>query len=132
MSLAAYRGRVLGSQSDIHVAVRDNFDTIVDVPGSQMTFRELMDVDARQVEEGVGEALVLLGGKGPLFRKSPFGDSVMMDPELNVAQPTVVGTSLETLFVAERVRETSVEYVAETYRISPKRVRRAVEFEAAA
>ena len=134
MSLKAYRGRVLGSQAKIHIAVRDtvhdNFDTLVDIPGGQMTFRELMEDEADDIEAGIAASLWDLEARGPLFRKASFGDSITMDPELNVAQPTVIDTSLETFFVSERVKETSIEYVSITYRIGRHHVERAVEFEA--
>ena len=135
MSLRAYRGQVRGSHAKMHIVVRDtvrgNFDTLVDVPGGQMTFRELMEDEADEIQAGLAESLWGLEERGPLFMKASFGDSVTMDPELNVAQPTVIDTGLETLFVAERVKETSIEYVARTYRIHRHHVERAVEFEAA-
>ena len=65
-----------------------------------MTFRELMEDEADDVEAGLAESLWDLEARGPLFRKASFGDSVTMSPELNVAQPTVIDTSLETFFVS--------------------------------
>ncbi|MYI86655.1 MAG: MerR family transcriptional regulator, partial [Dehalococcoidia bacterium] len=92
MSLHAYRGRVTGSQSKIHVTLRDSFDTLVDVPGGQMTFRDLMGDEAEGVRAGLAESLSWLEEKGALFRQASFRDSITMDPELNVAQPTVINT----------------------------------------
>ena len=131
MSLRTYRGRVLGSQAKIHITLRDNFDTLVDVPGGQMTFRELMEDEAEDVQAGLAESLSCLEEKGPLFRKASFRDSVTMNPELNVAQPTVISTSLETYFVSELVKEFDVDYVADNYRLDRRLIVRAVEFEAA-
>ena len=131
MSLRAYRGRVIGSHAKIHVTVRDNFDTLVDVPGGQMTFRELMEDEAEDVQAGLAESLSWLEEKGALFRKASFGDSITMDPELNVAQPTVINTSLETYFVGELVKEFDVDYVSDNYRLDRRLIVRAVEFEAA-
>ncbi len=131
LSLAAYRGRVAGNRSDVHVVVRNGFETVVDVPGGQMTFRSWLDSEAEQVEEGMVNSLCDLQKQGPLFRKASFGDSVTMDPEINVAQPTVMNTSLETYFVSELVREFDVDYVAENYRLDRRLIERAVEFEGA-
>ena len=131
MSLRAYRGRVTGSQAKIHVTVRENFDTLVDVPGGQMTFRELMEDEAEDVQTGLAESLSWLEESGALFRKASFRDSITMDPELNVAQPTVINTSLETFFVSELVKEFDVDYVSENYRVDRRLIVRAVEFEAA-
>ena len=131
MSLRAYRGRVPGSQAKIHITLRDNFDTLVDVPGGQMTFRELMEDEAEDVQAGLAESLSCLEEMGPLFRKASFRDSVTMNPELNVAQPTVISTSLETYFVSELVKEFDVDYVAVNYRLDRRLIVRAVEFEAA-
>ncbi|MXY87280.1 MAG: MerR family transcriptional regulator [Dehalococcoidia bacterium] len=136
MSLSSYQGRVLGSQSKVHVTVRetvrDNFGTLVDVPGGQMTFRDLMEDEADQVQAGLVQSLAGLEERGPLFRKASFRDSVTMHPAINVAQPTVVNTSLETYFVSQLVKEFGVEYVAEAYRLDRRLIARAVEFEAAA
>ena len=130
LSLAAYRGRVLGSRADIHIVVRENFGTLVDVPGGQMTFRDWLDRGAEQVEEGVTNSLCDLQEHGSLFRKASFRDTIVMRPDLNAAQPTVRNSSLETYFVSELVRESGIDYVAQNYRLDPHLIQRAVEFEA--
>lgn len=132
LSLAAYEGRVPGSQARIHVALRRHFDVIVDVPGGQMTFRELMGSEVDGAGETLSIALSEVGEKGPLFQKHVFGDSVSMTPDLNAGQPTVRGTSLETRFVTALVQASTIKDVARLYRIDEHRLRRATEFERAA
>ncbi len=131
LSLSAYHGRVLGSLADIHVVVRNGFDTLVDVPGGQMTFRDWLEREAQQVEEGVTNSLYDLRERGSLFRKDAFKESIVMRPDLNAAQPTVRNSSLETYFVSELVKEFDVDYVSENYRLDRSLIVRAVAFEAA-
>ncbi len=130
LSLAAYRGRVLGSRADIHVVVRNGFDTVVDMPGGQMTFRDWLDREADQVEEEVTNSLCDLQEHGSLFRKASFRDTIVMRPDLNAAQPTVRDSSLETYFVSQLVKRVGIDYVSENYRLDRYLVQRAVEFEA--
>lgn len=132
LSLAAYEGSVPGSQAKIHVTLRQNFDVIVDVPGGQMTFRELMGAEADGTGTTLSIALSEVEEKGPLFQQHVFGDSVSMTPDLNAGQPTVRGTSLETRFVAALVRTSTIKDVARLYRIDEYRLRRATAFERAA
>lgn len=132
LSLAAYEGRVIGSQAKIHVTLRQNFDVVVDVPGGQMTFRELMGSEVDGTGEMLSIALAEVERKGPLFQKNAFGDSVSMTPNLNAGQPTVRGTSLETRFVTALVQASTIKEVARLYRIDESRLRRATEFERAA
>ena len=132
LSLAAYEGRVPGSRAKIHVTLCQNFDVVVDVPGGQMTFRELMGSEVDDTGEMLSVALSEVGEKGPLFQKHAFGDSVAMAPDLNAGQPTVLGTSLETRFIEALVRTSTIEEVARLYRIDEHRLRRATEFERAA
>lgn len=132
LSLAAYEGRVPGSQAKIHVTLRQNFDVIVDVPGGQMTFRELMGAEVDDTGEALSVALAEVERKGPLFQKHTFGDAVSMTPDLNAGQPTVLGTSLETRFVEALVRTSTIKDVARLYRIDEYHLQRATEFERAA
>lgn len=131
LSLQAYDGRVPGSQARTHIVVKQDADIVVDVPGGQTTFRDRMGDDAGDVRECVAASLRDLEQKGPLFRKAAFSDAVTMNPEINAAQPTIIHTNLETYFVSELVREFSVGYVEENYRLDRARILRAVDFEAA-
>lgn len=132
LSLAAHEGRVPGSQTKIHVTLRQNFDVVVDIPGDQMTFRELMGAEVDGAGETLSIALSEVGEKGPLFQKHAFGDAVSMTPNLNAGQPTVRGTSLETRFVTALVQASTIREVARLYRIDEYCLRRATEFERAA
>lgn len=132
LSLASYHGRVLGSQAKVHVVLRENFDTVVDVKGGQTTFRDLMGYETEETGQELASALAGLEEKGSLFRKHEFEDAVAMRPELNAGQPTVLNTSLETRFVEALVRSSTIEEVARLYRIEEQYVRRATEFERAA
>ena len=132
LSLAAHEGRVPGSQTKIHVTLRQNFDVVVDIQGGQMTFRELMGAEVEGAGETLSIALSEVGEKGPLFQKHGFRDSVSMTPDLNAGQPTVRGTSLETRFVTALVQASTIEEVARLYRIDEYCLRRATEFERAA
>ncbi len=68
--------------------------------------------------------------RGALFKLHRFDDAVGMQPGINVGAPTVVGTRLETAFVAAIVEDYgSVEEAAQVYRLRPSAVLRAVEFE---
>ncbi len=132
MSLKAYDGPVLGSQSKVHIVLRENFDVVVDVEGGQTTFRDLLGCEVEDTGRELARALALLEERGTLFRKHEFRDAVAMKPEVNAGQPTVRNTSLETRFIEALVRSTSVEEVARLYRVGEQHVRRAAEFERAA
>ena len=54
-----------------------------------------------------------------------------MSPTINLAQPSILGTALETRFVAEMAYDIGSDEVAVTYRLSRKAVRRAIHFEEA-
>lgn len=73
------------------------------------------------------EALARDGGDLGELRN--FSDAVVMRPGLNLAQPTVRGTALETRFVAGMAGDVGIESVARLYRVEPAMVTRAVEFE---
>lgn len=77
-------------------------------------------------------ALQEIEQEGPLGRLSRFGSHVAMDPRVNLGQPTLVGTALETSFVAEAVRAYGVDNVIALYRVEALAVQSAIEFEEAA
>ncbi|MDA0815843.1 MAG: hypothetical protein O2924_04675 [Chloroflexi bacterium] len=83
------------------------------------------------VEAATEVALREIEQEGPLGRLSRFHLHVAMDPRVNLGQPTLVGTALETSFVAEAAEAYGVESVVALYRVEPLAVRRAIEFEEA-
>lgn len=131
MSVCPYSG-VVGGRWGVHVMLRQRFDVIVDSPGGQMSFRDAMAADADAIADSLSGAIDELAIKGPLFMKHAYRDAVSMRPELNSGQPTLVGTSLETAFVAAYVKRSSIEEVASIFRLSEFALRRAIEFEEAA
>ena len=60
-----------------------------------------------------------------------FSDSVYMSPQVNLAQPSVMGTALETRFVARMAENIGRREVASAYSLVEKSVRRSIEFEEA-
>lgn len=84
-----------------------------------------------EAEPTLARALSTVAQRGPLCLLSGFDDAVFMDPIVNLAQPSVLGTALETHFVAGVAREIGPDDTAALYGIDPTRVRRAIEFEGA-
>lgn len=80
-----------------------------------------------------GRAVEALTGPGAsLGLLHDFADAVLMDPRVNIAKPTVMGTSLETLFVREMASDLGgARQFGELYRIDVRLVERAIEFEEA-
>jgi len=80
-----------------------------------------------------GRALTDLTGPGAdLGLLHDFGDAVRMVPEVNLAKPTLVGTSLETRFVRAMSEDLGgPERFAPLYRLDAALVRRAIQFEEA-
>ena len=76
-------------------------------------------------------ALGLIKKQGPLGRLHSFDDTVIMDPVVNVGQPTLRGTALETRFVSLMCRDIGEEPVATIYRLDRIAIERANEFERA-
>ena len=76
-------------------------------------------------------AIEAIAGQGPLGELHCFGDAVSMDPRVNVAQPTIKGTALETRFVSMMCRDIGEESVVSIYRLDPRIIERAREFERA-
>ena len=76
-------------------------------------------------------ALADIASDGSLCKLSDFRDSVFMSPQVNLAQPSVCGTALETRFVFRMVRDMGADAVAETFVLEPHQVERAIEFEEA-
>ncbi len=87
---------------------------------------ELVDLQAPTIS-----ALGSIGEQGPLGRLHSFDDAVLMDPRVNVAQPTVRGTALETRFVSLMCQDIGEDSFAALYRLPPEVIRRAQAFERA-
>lgn len=77
------------------------------------------------------QALKEIMRRGPLCALSGFDDAVFMDPIVNVAQPSLVGTALETRFLAHVARDIGLNATADMYRLDRRMVGRAIEFEGA-
>ena len=77
------------------------------------------------------EILRELQREGSLGQLSHVTDLIVIDPAIQGGAPTVFGHRIETEFVGPPVLTgaQSVEQIAELYRISPEKVRAAVEFE---
>ena len=76
-------------------------------------------------------ALEAIAEQGPLGRLHSFDDAVLMDPRVNVAQPTVRGTALETRFVSLMCQDIGEDSFAALYRLPPEVIKRAQAFERA-
>jgi hypothetical protein len=60
-----------------------------------------------------------------------FRDAVFMSPAMNLAQPTVTGTALETQFVAGMASDMTATETAELFQLDLHLVHRAMQFEEA-
>lgn len=76
-------------------------------------------------------ALNAIRAEGPLGRLKRFGKFVDMNPSVNLAQPTLRGTSLETAFVAEATKAYGESTVVALYALEPPALRRALQFQEA-
>ena len=76
-------------------------------------------------------ALETITARGPLGQLHRFGDVVTMSPRITVAQPTVVGTALETRFISLMANDIGCTSVASMYSLDTKIVERSIEFEGA-
>ncbi len=85
--------------------------------------------DSRDLGRATERALSEIGSRGSLCMLSEFRDAVFMSPRVNLAQPTVVGTALETQFVAGMAGAMSPQSAAKTFRVDIRLVRRAISFE---
>ncbi len=118
------------SDSMGHVRVRTaGAPTFVADAGGQFTLDVTGSMPPDVPEAGV--ALSLISKRGPLCLLSTFDDAVFMDPTVNLAQPSVVETALETRFVAGIASEIGVAETAVLYRLDLARLRRVIEFEGA-
>lgn len=76
-------------------------------------------------------ALADMESRGSLCMLSDFRDAVFMSPQINLAQPTVVGTALETQFVAGMAGDLGAAAAGEMFSIDLPLVKRAMKFEEA-
>lgn len=87
--------------------------------------------DAQDLASATASALSDIQARGSLCMLSAFRDAVFMSPRINLAQPTLVGTALETQFVAGMAGDMGPRDAAETFCIDLPSVRRAIKFEEA-
>ncbi|MDA0365146.1 MAG: MerR family transcriptional regulator [Chloroflexi bacterium] len=87
--------------------------------------------EVQQDAANAERALKDLARRGPLCALSGFDDAVFMDPIVNLAQPSLVGTALETRFLARMATEIGVGETAVLYRLDRSLLTRAIEFEGA-
>ena len=85
----------------------------------------------RDLGEATDRALAVIASQGSLCMLTHFSDSVYMSPQVNLAQPSVMGTALETRFVARMAENIGRREVASAYSLVEKSVRRSIEFEEA-
>ena len=132
LSLEAWAGGVSvpGASSSTHVALKHEFaDVLADAAG-QMTYRSTLAFEWDDASsDALADGLVELRELGSLYRLHSFGDSVVMNPDINVGLPTLVGSRLETAFLFGLVELSSVDEVAGLYRLPSGEVRRACAFE---
>jgi uncharacterized protein (DUF433 family) len=107
-----------------HVALRSGKLAVLADAAGQTTYR-----DAEELTNDLRAVLDEIEREGPLFRLNRFKDVVRMDPHVNVGQPTLRGTRLETGFVASLALMSSADEVARLYQIDRHLVDRAIEFE---
>lgn len=87
--------------------------------------------DEAELEAATGRALRDIAARGSLCMLDEFREAVFMSPRVNLAQPTVVGTALETHFVASMAGDMGPEGAAQTFRVELPLVERAIQFEEA-
>lgn len=83
------------------------------------------------LEAATGKALRDIAARGSLCMLNEFRDAVFMSPRVNLAQPTVIGTALETQFVAGMAGDMGATDTAQTFRLDIQLVRQAIKFEEA-
>ena len=86
---------------------------------------------SRELASAAATALSDIQARGSLCMLSDFRDAVFMSPRINLAQPTLVGTALETQFVAGMANDMGPRDAAETFCIDLRSVRRAIKFQKA-
>jgi len=86
-----------------------------------------------QSAKAAGRAIEDLTGPGAaLGLLHEFADAIRMDPSVNIAKPTLLGTSLETSFVREMSADLGgARSFSELYNIDQTLVDRAIAFEEA-
>ena len=85
--------------------------------------------DCRDLGAATERALTEIGARGSLDELSRFRDAVYMSPRMNLAQPTVANTALETQFVVGMAADMGADAFAETFRIERRMIERARQFE---
>lgn len=120
----------LTSDEDSHVRARaDGLSPFLADAAGQFVLD--WPTDLREHAADTEQALTRISIRGSLCALSGFDDAVFMDPIVNLAQPSLVGTALETRFVAGLVAEIGARDTADLYRLDVGLVGRAIKFEEA-
>ena len=85
--------------------------------------------DCRDLGATTERVLTEIGARGSLGELSRFRDAVYMSPRMNLAQPTVANTALETQFVVGMAADMGADAFAKTFRIERRMIERARQFE---
>ncbi len=123
--------RTAGDQRHVFVAAAGAAGPLIADRNGQMTFGwpEALAKFATAAANAMGD---LTGEGSDLGVLRAFTDAVVMDPGLNLAKPTLRGTSLETRFVKEMATDVGgAKAFADLYHLDANRVRRAIAFEEA-
>lgn len=122
-------GRTAAERQHVLTAAEGAAGPIIADRSGQMTF--VWPEALAQFAPSAAAAIADLTGVGSdlgLLRE--FGDAVVMDPRINLAKPTLKGTSLETRFIREMAIDVGgAKALADLYALDAARVRRAIEFE---
>lgn len=124
-----YRLPVRGMDGDIVVRTPEAEGFILATRSGQQRM-EWPDINSSD-QEWAETALTFIVARGPLGLLRSFDDAVIMDPDVNLAQPTVRGTALETQFINAMSEDIGVDGVVSLYRLRKEQITRAMEFERA-
>lgn len=124
-------GRTAGDRRHVFVAAEGAAGPLIADRSGQLTF-EWPEALAQFANSAAAAVEDLTGEGADLGLLRAFGDVVIMDPSLNLAKPTLRGTSLETRFIREMAADIGgASAFAEMYGLEQRRVRRAIDFEEA-
>jgi hypothetical protein len=135
LSLEKYEGAIPPRTGSGVVHVAANFGDVAvlaDAAGQTVYRIASPEQDDLALESTVRCALGQMKEEGPLFKLNRFDDAVQMRPEVNVGLPTLIGSRLETAFIARLAKLSSIQEVAGLYDLDAVVVSRALEFEEAA
>ena len=132
LSLASWAGstHIPGAGGARHVAVKERaFEVLADAAGQMSYVEAIGNAWQSELSEALTTSFESVSERGSLFKLHGFSDAVQMNPDVNVGLPTVVGSRLETSFVANLVKLSSEREVASLYGLDGRVIGRAVCFE---